>query len=316
MLTTPAHTQIHELQPEIIIIGGGIAGCALAYSLSHAGRKCLMVERDLSEPDRIVGELLQPGGVAALEQLGMASCLEGIDATPVEGYCVLSGDREVGIPYPDLASFVGDKPESNGAANGKANGAASGHTNGHANGHVNGTNGTNGAAEPEKWIIPSGSGRKEGRSFHHGRFIQKLRAKCLDEAPDLDVLEATARDLVFCPHTNQVIGVSVAIKSGGDEKPTVKNIYAPLTIVADGCFSKFRSVPGTRTPAPVLRSHFVGVVLKGADLPLKYCGTVCLTPMGPVLLYQIGDKAREIRMLMDVKGKLPSVADGSLKVSL
>ena len=31
----------------------------------------LVVERDLSEPDRIVGELLQPGGVAKLKELGM-----------------------------------------------------------------------------------------------------------------------------------------------------------------------------------------------------------------------------------------------------
>jgi hypothetical protein len=56
------------------------------------------------------------------------------------------------------------------------------------------------------------------------------------------------------------------------------------------------------------------VVLKDADLPLKRHGTVCLTPAGPVLLYQIGDRAEETRMLVDVKGKLPSVADGSLKV--
>jgi squalene monooxygenase len=35
-----------------------------------------------------------------------------------------------------------------------------------------------------------------------------------------------------------------------------------------------------------------------------------------VLFYQIGNKGEETRMLVDVKGKLPSAADGSLKVSL
>lgn len=215
----------------------------------------------------------------------------------MEGYCVISGDREVPIPYPELEEMVG-KHDGNGHA------VTNGHGNGHSNGHS------------DKWAVQCGSGRKEGRSFHHGRFIQALRSKCINDAPDVTVLEGTVRDLVFCPHTQQVIGVSAAFKEGGmDAAPVVRKIYAPLTIVADGCFSKFRSVPGTRTPTSILRSHFVGVVIKDVDLPIKYHGTVVLTPEGPVLLYQIGDKAREIRMLVDVKGKLPSVADGSLKVS-
>ncbi|KIO07605.1 hypothetical protein M404DRAFT_23471 [Pisolithus tinctorius Marx 270] len=45
-----------------------------------------LLERSLAEPDRIVG----PGGVAALQKLGLESCLEGIHAIPI-----------VHIPYPD-----------------------------------------------------------------------------------------------------------------------------------------------------------------------------------------------------------------------
>ena len=47
----------------------------------------LCIERDLSTPDRIVGELLQPGGCDILKALGMADCLEGIDAVVTQGYC-------------------------------------------------------------------------------------------------------------------------------------------------------------------------------------------------------------------------------------
>jgi squalene monooxygenase len=36
---------------------------------------------------------MQPGGVAALEELGLGSCLEGIDATPVRGYHIYWGDE-------------------------------------------------------------------------------------------------------------------------------------------------------------------------------------------------------------------------------
>lgn len=137
---------------DVVIVGAGILGCALAVAFGKQGRRVLLLERDLSEPDRIVGELLQPGGVSALEKLGLRGelslflfssllfsstpvqigtvayyevldCLEGIDAIKVFGYeCIYHGER-VTIAYPK-------------GADGKA---------------------------------------PEGRSFHHGKFIMKLR---------------------------------------------------------------------------------------------------------------------------------------------
>lgn len=271
------------------MIGGGIAGCALAYGLAQAGRKVAMIERDLSEPDRIVGELLQPGGVAALEALGMADTLEGLDATPVEGYCVISGARQVEIPYPRVGAETEAESESEaGSTSGSTSGSGS------------------------TWPVATASGKKEGRSFHHGRFVQSLRRKVAGSSAH--VVEATVRDLLYCPHSRHVIGVKCTARGDAEE---VK-LYAPLTIIADGCFSKFRTAPGAALPAPELRSFFVGLVLRDVQLPLQNHGTVVLTPAGPVLLYQIGHGARETRMLVDVKpvgGKLPSVADGSLKVS-
>lgn len=61
---------------DVAIVGAGIIGCALASAFGKQGRRVLVLERDLSEPDRIVGELLQPGGVEALEKLGLRG---GID---------------------------------------------------------------------------------------------------------------------------------------------------------------------------------------------------------------------------------------------
>lgn len=40
----------------------------------------LLLERDLAEPDRIVGELLQPGGYLKLKELGLEDSVEGIDS--------------------------------------------------------------------------------------------------------------------------------------------------------------------------------------------------------------------------------------------
>ncbi len=64
---------------DIVIVGAGIAGCALAHALAaipsasgrQGGWKILVIERDLRPPNRIVGELLQPGGLSALKALGL-----------------------------------------------------------------------------------------------------------------------------------------------------------------------------------------------------------------------------------------------------
>jgi squalene monooxygenase len=56
---------------DLIVVGAGVVGCAAAKAFAEDGRKVLLLERDLKEPDRIVGELMQPGGMNALKELGM-----------------------------------------------------------------------------------------------------------------------------------------------------------------------------------------------------------------------------------------------------
>lgn len=72
--TTPPSNELYthsKRNYDVIIVGAGILGCALAATMGKQGRDVLLLERDLSEPNRIVGELLQPGGVKALEILGL-----------------------------------------------------------------------------------------------------------------------------------------------------------------------------------------------------------------------------------------------------
>jgi squalene monooxygenase len=238
---------------DVLIVGAGVAGSALAHALAthpapqRGPLKIALLERSLAEPDRIVGELLQPGGLAALRALGMAACVDGIDAVPVHGYCVVrpGGSETVRIPYP------------------------AGH---------------------------------EGRSFHHGRFIQNLRAKAR-AAPGVDVVEATVSDLLECPLTRRVLGVEATPKATGVKE----SFFADLVVVADGCFSKFRTqvLASPSAPKPALRSHFLGAVLTDARLPVPRHGTVCLVRgSGPVLLYQIG--THDTRMLVDLREPLPA----------
>lgn len=58
-------------EADVVIVGAGIVGCAAAVAFGKQGRSVILLEKSLKEPDRIVGELLQPGGVNALEKLGM-----------------------------------------------------------------------------------------------------------------------------------------------------------------------------------------------------------------------------------------------------
>jgi squalene monooxygenase len=46
-------------------------------------RRVLLLERDFSQPDRIVGELLQPGGYLMLKKLGLEDTTDGIDSVKV-----------------------------------------------------------------------------------------------------------------------------------------------------------------------------------------------------------------------------------------
>ncbi len=79
---------------DVVIVGAGIAGCPLAFTLGKQGRKVLLIERDLTEPDRIVGELLQPSGLNRLKEMGLGDTVKGIDAQTVKGYGLLyNGDK-------------------------------------------------------------------------------------------------------------------------------------------------------------------------------------------------------------------------------
>ena len=59
-------------ETDVIVVGSGVLGSTLSAVLARDGRQVVVIERDLKEPDRIIGELLQPGGCRALSKLGLA----------------------------------------------------------------------------------------------------------------------------------------------------------------------------------------------------------------------------------------------------
>lgn len=85
---------------DIIVVGAGVAGCSVAYGLAEQGMNVLVLEKHHPMPESIKGELLQPGGIQALRQLGLAECLQGIHAQPVYGFAVIEGSQHRVLPYP------------------------------------------------------------------------------------------------------------------------------------------------------------------------------------------------------------------------
>ncbi|XP_015238818.1 PREDICTED: squalene monooxygenase [Cyprinodon variegatus] len=230
-------------EPDVLIVGAGVLGSAMAAVLARDGRRVTVVERDLREPDRIVGELLQPGGFRALRELGLEGSVEGLDAHQVNGYVIhdMDSHSEVEIPYPQ-----------------------------------------------EKGSVQC------GRAFHHGRFIMGLRRAAMAE-PNVKLLEGTVTSLL--EENGCVTGVQYKDKETGD----IKDLHAGLTVVADGCFSKFRKslVSGKAR----ISSHFVGCLMKDCPQFKANHAELVLANPSPVLIYQISSS--HTRVLVDIRGEMP-----------
>lgn len=84
---------------DVCIVGAGVAGTVLAALLSRLNYRILIIEKSFKEQEKIIGELLQPGGVECLKSMGLGFLLEEIDAQAVEGYTLFLKDEFISIPY-------------------------------------------------------------------------------------------------------------------------------------------------------------------------------------------------------------------------
>lgn len=235
-------------EADVVVVGAGVFGCAIAYALAQQGRSVLLLERWLKEPDRIVGELLQPGGVSALEKLGLGHCLEDIDAVVVKGYEVIYNGNAVTIPYP---------MDAGAAAEGGFQGS-----------------------ETEK------KKRPEGRSFHHGRFISQLRKACASQ-PNITIVETEVTETITAGGTEtQVLGVQSRTTNPVTGEKAKDCYFGQLTVIADGYASTFRKQYIHKSP--VVKSKFYALELIDCPMPAPNHGIVVLSNTSPVLLYQIG----------------------------
>jgi squalene monooxygenase len=263
-------------QWDVIIVGAGVAGASLAYALGKEGRKVLLLERDLSEPKRIVGELLQPGGYLKLKELGLERCVEEIDAQMVYGYAMyknddgVTGEAVVEYPLDGEGDDVAGRSFHNGRFVMRLREAA--------------------VSRPEVECRQATVKRLlavDGAEWEEGTVVGGVSA-VLGDPEDAE----------------------------NDAKKTTRMFFAPLTVVCDGYFSSFRKKLTPAAERVLDHpSTFVGIILDGdpnALLPRPGHGHVVLGDPSPVLFYPIS--STEVRCLLDIPAhaEMPSVASGAM----
>ncbi|KAG5381978.1 hypothetical protein BRARA_I00581 [Brassica rapa] len=90
---------------DVIIVGAGVGGSALAYALAKDGRRVHVIERDMREPVRMMGEFMQPGGRLLLSKLGLEDSLEGIDEQIATGLAVYKDGQKALVSFPEDNDF-------------------------------------------------------------------------------------------------------------------------------------------------------------------------------------------------------------------
>ncbi|KAI0189237.1 squalene epoxidase [Astrocystis sublimbata] len=269
-------SQYHEA--DVVVVGAGVFGCAVANALANQGRSVILLERWMKEPNRIVGELLQPGGYESLRRLGLENCVEGIDAITNVGMDVIwyGQDMAMKYPYPN----EGKRPATR-ISSSPANGS------------------TNGKVKQEE----EDPRRPKGKSFHHGRFITQLRKTCMKN-PNITIFETEAIDTVKGDGSPEILGVRTLTVNPATGQKEPDCYFGQLTIVADGYASRFRKEYIGR--APIVRSKFYALELIDCVLPHSGYGHVVIGGKTLCLLYQIG--THETRALVNVPEKLPEAA--------
>ncbi|XP_010454707.1 PREDICTED: squalene epoxidase 5-like [Camelina sativa] len=235
---------------DVIIVGAGVGGSALAYALAKDGRRVHVIERDMREPERMMGEFMQPGGRLMLSKLGLQDCLDGIDAQKATGLAVYKDGKEAIASFPVDNNFPYD---------------------------------------------PS------ARSFHNGRFVQRLRQKA-SSLPNVRLEEGTVRSLI----EEKGVIKGVAYKNKAGEETTA---LAPLTVVCDGCYSNLRRSLNDNNAAVL--SYQVGYISKNCRLDDPENLHLIMSKPSSTMLYQIS--STDVRCGFELfPDNFPSIAKGEM----
>ena len=88
------------MQDEVLILGGGVAGCAASIALARKGRSVTLIEREPTPRHKVCGEFLSGEALEDLHALGID--VASLGAVPID-YVRLAAARraaEAPLPFP------------------------------------------------------------------------------------------------------------------------------------------------------------------------------------------------------------------------
>lgn len=89
---------------DVIVVGGGLSGCAMATALGDGRRKILVLEARAGRNPRFNGELIHPHGVEVLDERGFLGPLHAAGGADVRGFAVVQSlDKPTTLlPYEEI----------------------------------------------------------------------------------------------------------------------------------------------------------------------------------------------------------------------
>src|SRR5687768_6461229 len=80
---------------DVIAIGGGLGGAALAKTMAEAGHRVLVLERETKFKDRVRGEQMATWGAEEAQRLGIYDLLLGSCASEMKWWDIYIGSMQV-----------------------------------------------------------------------------------------------------------------------------------------------------------------------------------------------------------------------------
>tara|TARA_B110000037_G_C17122048_1_gene506331 strand:+ start:3208 stop:4551 length:1344 start_codon:yes stop_codon:yes gene_type:complete len=149
----------------------------------------------------------------------------------------------------------------------------------------------------EAFQIPyneDGTKKQIGIGVNSGLFLQKIR-DYLGSFDNVTFIKGNVTELRKQEET--VVGITYY----DNDKEEHFDVDAKLTIASDGFYSRLRKVLSDNEVS--ITSHFIGVLMKNADLPFPNHGHLFLSGPTPFVCYPIN--SREIRCLVDFPSDIP-----------
>jgi menaquinone-9 beta-reductase len=98
---------------DVIVVGAGPAGSAVATLLSRGGLRVLLLDRAAAPPPKVCGEYLSPGCLPILDRLDALKSLRDAGARPLHGMLIhTAGGRTLRATYPDRTQPEGAPPQA------------------------------------------------------------------------------------------------------------------------------------------------------------------------------------------------------------